>query len=83
MSTTVWMSPSATSYSCLCERCLEQAREAGVLFAEALMFASVRGTLALDVATASRRCAAGHELVLRRGERPLSLQRHEGQLELA
>ena len=28
----VWVSPSAASFCCLCEPCLEQARLAGVLF---------------------------------------------------
>jgi hypothetical protein len=81
--TTVWVAPSATDFSCLCEPCLEQARTAGLLFTEALARATVRGTIAADVEAASRRCAAGHELVLRRGERPPSLRRHEGQLQLA
>jgi len=81
--TTVWVSPSATSFSCLCEPCLEQARTAGMLFADALMLASVRGEIAADVEVASRRCSAGHELVLRRGERPPGLRRNVGQLELA
>ena len=35
--TTVWVSPSATSFSCLCETCLESARHDGLLFSEALM----------------------------------------------
>ena len=83
MSTTVWISPSATAFACLCEPCLEHARTTGMLFADALMAASVRGSIAADVDVTSRRCAAGHEIVLRRGERPPSLQRHEGQLQLA
>jgi hypothetical protein len=73
--TTVWIAPSATSFSCLCEACLEQAREAGILFAEALMFASVRGSIDADVDVSARRCSAGHELVLRRVERPPALSR--------
>jgi len=80
--TTVWISPSATSFSCLCEPCLEQARAAGVLFSEALMGASVRGELAADVEVASRRCAAGHEIVLRRVARPPSL-RHRDERQMA
>jgi hypothetical protein len=84
MTTTVWISPSATTFSCLCEQCLEQARVAGVLFAEALLQASVRGTIGADVQACSRRCAAGHEIVLRRVERPPSLPHHdERQLILA
>ena len=75
MTTTVWISPSATSFSCLCEACLEHARTSGLLFADALMQASVRGAIGAEVEIASRRCAAGHEIVLRRIERPPSLLR--------
>jgi hypothetical protein len=75
--TTVWISPSASSYSCLCEVCLEGARTAGLLFADALMVASVRGAISPDVGVSSRRCSAGHEIVLRRIERPESLPRHD------
>jgi len=81
--TTVWLSPSATNYACLCEACLEQARLAGVLFADALMRASVRGSIASEATVATARCAAGHELTLRRVERPPTLARHdEKQLQL-
>jgi len=73
--TTVWVSPSATSFSCLCETCLEQARSDGMLFADALMFASVRGSIPAPILAWSRRCAAGHEIVLRRVARPPSLER--------
>jgi hypothetical protein len=75
--TTVWISPSATSFSCLCEPCLEAARRSGLLFAEALMTASVRGSIAVTAEVSSRRCAAGHEIVLRRVERPATLPRHD------
>jgi hypothetical protein len=75
--TTVWVSPSATSFSCLCEACLERARTDGVLFADALMLASVRGSIAPEVEVATRRCAAGHEIVLRRVQRPATLPRHD------
>jgi hypothetical protein len=77
MTTTVWISPSATSFSCLCEACLEDARTSGLLFADALMQASVRGTIPADAEISSRRCAAGHEIVLRRIERPPSLPSHD------
>jgi len=40
--TVVWLSPSATAFSCLCEPCLEAARLSGALFADALAHASVR-----------------------------------------
>ena len=75
--TTVWISPSATSFSCLCEVCLDSARTSGLLFADALMVASVRGSISPDVGASSRRCSAGHEIVLRRIERPESLPRHD------
>ena len=82
--TTVWVSPSATSFSCLCELCLEQARTAGMLFADALLQASVRGTIGAGADVSSRRCSAGHLIVLRRVERPPSLPHHdERQLQLA
>jgi len=77
MTTTVWVSPSATSFSCLCEACLERARTDGALFADALMRASVRGSLALEVEVATRRCASGHEIVLRRIQRPPTLPRRD------
>ena len=81
--TTVWISPSATSYACLCETCLEQARVAGMLFADALMLASVRGSLGAETVQASVRCTAGHEIVLRRVERPPNLAHHDSrQLQL-
>ena len=75
MSTTVWILPSSTSFSCLCEACLESARRSGLLFADALLQASVRGEIGADEQIASRRCAAGHEIVLRRVERPTALVR--------
>ena len=82
--TTVWVSPSATSFSCLCEPCLEQARTSGVLFADALLKASVRGTIGAEADVSSRRCGAGHEIVLRRIERPSTLPHHDDrQLQLA
>jgi hypothetical protein len=45
----------------------------GDLFADALHSASVRGTIAADTMAASVRCTAGHELVVRRVERPPGL----------
>ena len=73
--TTVWISPSATSFSCLCETCLERARREGLLFSDALMAASVRGTVAAEAEVAFARCPSGHEITLRRGERPPALLR--------
>ena len=84
MRTTVWILPSATSFSCLCEPCLESARRSGLLFSDALVQASVRGSIGRDVDIASRQCVAGHEIVLRRVERPPALARpDERQLVLA
>jgi hypothetical protein len=81
--TTVWLAPSATSFSCLCEPCLEAARLAGALFTDALAGATVRGSVGIDAEVAVARCAAGHEIVLRRVERPPGLQRvDERQLQL-
>jgi hypothetical protein len=82
--TTVWLTPSATAYSCLCEPCLESARVSGALFADALASASVRGSVAVEADVTVVRCAAGHELVLRRVARPPGLAHHdERQLQLA
>lgn len=75
--TTVWIAPSATTYACLCEQCLEAARVRGDLFGDALGSAMVRGSLAPETLVASIRCAAGHELLLRRVERPPSLTSHD------
>lgn len=81
---TVWISPSATAYACLCEQCLETARVRGDLFGDALRAASVRGSLAPETLVAEIRCAAGHNLTLRRVERPPSLTSHDDrQLSLA
>ena len=83
MTTTVWLAPSATSFACLCEPCLETARESGALFSDALQAASVRGSVGRETALGVVRCAAGHEIVLRRGERPPALaNRDERQLQL-
>lgn len=73
--TEVWVSPSATLFACLCEPCLDEARARGDLFSDALRCASVRGSIAADVSATSVRCAAGHELVVRRVERPPRLAR--------
>jgi hypothetical protein len=75
--TTVWVSPSAASFSCLCEECLEGARTSGLLFSEALMLATVRGSIAAEADVSTRKCSAGHAIVLRRVSRPPTLQRHD------
>ena len=72
---TVWLSPSATSFSCLCERCLESARVRGSSFLDAVSAARVCGTVAAETDVAFARCRAGHEVVLRRIERPPNLAR--------
>ena len=80
---TVWLSPSASSFSCLCELCLESARVGGESFLAAVTAARVTGTVAADTDVAFARCRAGHELVLRRIERPPNLTRADGrQLQL-
>ena len=82
--TTVWISPSATAFSCLCETCLEGARRAGLLFAEVLMVSSVRGSIAAETDVAVARCTSGHEITLRRVERPPALVRPDDrQLQIA
>ena len=84
MSTTVWLSPSALAFSCLCEPCLEAARLSGALFADALSSASVRGAVEPDAAVTVVRCDGGHEIVLRRVERPPALERPDDrQLQIA
>ena len=79
---TVWLAPSATEFSCLCEECLEDARGTAS-FLEAVRVSVVRGELAVDGEVAFARCAAGHEVVLRRVARPPSLvRRDERQLQI-
>ena len=56
--TEVWISPSATSFACLCEVCLEAARVRGDLFTDALHGASMRGSIGSEVAVASVRFPA-------------------------
>ena len=81
---TVWISPSALSFSCLCEPCLESARTSGALFSDALAQASVRGPIPREIAFIIVRCAVGHEILLRRTLRPASLPQHDDrQLQLA
>jgi hypothetical protein len=62
---------------------MENARQAGLLFSDALMVSSVRGSIAAETDVAVARCASGHELTLRRVERPPALMRpDERQLQL-
>ncbi|MSY60773.1 MAG: hypothetical protein F2663_10075 [Actinobacteria bacterium] len=82
--TTVWISPGARAFSCLCETCLESARASGALFFDAMQQASVRGSVAEGATTTVVRCSAGHEIILRRTSRPAALDRPDGrQLQLA
>jgi len=74
---TVWVPPSATSFSCLCETCLESARVAGDLFSDAIRVASVRGSLEPDADAVAVRCPAGHEVLVRRIDRPPALAHHD------
>jgi hypothetical protein len=84
MSTQVWVSPSATSFSCICEHCLERARTSGMLFTEAITTATVRGVIAAETEATAIRCPAGHAIVLRRVERPPALARPDDrQLQLS
>jgi hypothetical protein len=48
-----------------------------MLFSDALVVASVRGTIGAHVDATARRCAGGHEIVLRRVERPPGLAHHD------
>jgi hypothetical protein len=80
---TVWLAPSATTFSCLCERCLEAARERGGSFLDAVSVASVTGAVPDESDVAFAHCRAGHEIVVRRIERPPALARsNERQLQL-
>jgi hypothetical protein len=71
----VWISPGATDFSCLCEHCLELARGEGGSFLAAVRAASVRGRLPTETDVGFIHCAAGHELVVRRVDRPVALAR--------
>jgi hypothetical protein len=61
---------------------METARQAGVLFSDALMVSSVRGSIAAESDVALARCASGHEITLRRVERPRALQRPDERQQL-
>jgi hypothetical protein len=69
----VWVSPGATSFSCLCEECLDDARRAGSSFIDAVRGASVRGRVSSETDVAFACCQAGHEVVVRRNDRPAPL----------
>ena len=79
----MWVAPGATEFSCLCERCLDGDHKDGGSFLDALL-ANVRGTLEPDAVLAFVRCRNGHELIVRRIDRPPALARHDArQLQLA
>jgi hypothetical protein len=79
----VWVSPSATQFSCLCERCLDGTRARGLSFLDAVHTASVKGTVPADTDITFVHCRAGHELVIRRIDRPPRLKRRDSrQLQL-
>ena len=71
----VWVPPSATTFSCLCEACLELARGDGYSFGDAVRNASVRGRLPTETDVGFVRCSAGHEVVVRRVGKPVPLGR--------
>ena len=82
--TSVWVSPGATMFSCLCEDCLETARTGGLTLFDAIQGASVRGTIGAETTVAFAQCRAGHEIVVRRVERPPGLHKQdERQLQIA
>ena len=80
---TVWIAPSATRFACLCELCLDSARESGLSFLDGVRLARVQGILDVETDVGFVRCAAGHPVVARRVDRPPNLvRRNASQLEL-
>ena len=73
----VWVAPGAVEFSCLCERCLEGARSRESSFLDGVRRSAVRGSLSLDTNIAFVRCQSGHELVVRRVDRPPNLVRRD------
>ena len=63
------------TFSCLCEYCLDVARGEGGSFLAAVRAASVRGRLPTETDVGFIHCSAGHELVVRRVDRPATLAR--------
>jgi len=55
----VWISPLATGFTVVCERCTE----------EGATFPSVQGTLSLEHARGSLTCPRGHEIRVERDGR--------------
>jgi hypothetical protein len=80
----VWVAPGATTFSCLCERCLDGTHGRGAPFLDAARVANVRGSLASDADLVFVRCRNGHELTIRRITRPPRLGRPDTrQLQIA
>jgi len=73
----VWVTPSATAFSCLCEACLELARGEGRSFVDAVRSATVRGRLPPETDVGFVHCAAGHEVIVRRMHTPAQLERRD------
>ena len=75
----VWVSPSATAFSCLCETCLDRARGEGTSFLEAIRRASVRSNLFTETGVRFPHCCRRYHLVrvIRRIDRPAPLTRHD------
>jgi hypothetical protein len=71
----VWVPPSARTFSCLCETCLEVARGDGCSLVDAVRSASVRGQLLRETDVGFVHCAAGHVVVVRRMQTPAQLGR--------
>ena len=67
----VWVAPSATQFSCLCERCLDgRARARRLVPRRRPGGLASAGPSPPDTDVAFVRCRAGHELVVRRVDRP-------------
>jgi hypothetical protein len=77
--TTIWIAPGATAFACLCERCLESRSAIEGSFLEALQVSVVRGKVALEADVAFAHCERGHEVVVRRVDRPPNLARRDAQ----
>jgi hypothetical protein len=77
--TTIWIAPGATAFACLCECCLDARSSLEGSFLDALQVSVVRGTVALEADIAFAHCERGHEVVVRRVDRPPNLARRDAQ----
>ena len=76
MTTRLGSARRATTFSCLCEPCLEAARTSGALVRRRARARDACAARSPPRPTSTvARCAAGHEIVLRRVERPPALAR--------